>query len=660
MKNAARFLLMVLLLSAVTCGKSKSSGGGSNPPAPPGPPPPVTITGPASPLAGAFLNVPITPLTFTATGTAPITWTVTGGTLTPGLVLSASGVLTGTPTTLGTFNFTLTATDPNGTDSAGFAQTVVASVTETEPNNTAGTADAFSMGGAATGTLVQDDVDYWSFAATAGQVIRVEVLGVRSDYSTWDNNTNLPKVTVIGTNGTTYMDGHDYLNAGTVGWQWGAHDLDIPMLFIPSSGTYFIRLEPLIGGTPAGNYALRVTDVTPGGGLQTEAEPNDDSTTATAITPGLIRGHRVDENDDFYSFVITEPTLAYFEMTAYRNGVFASAGGGADDDYYDPRIELLDTDGTTVLATNDDVFFYDSALYFHFANSGTYFLRVFETTFGTDGDADYFLTFTTTPVGVLTEVEGNDDAANATPIAYGDVITADMAGDPDFYSFSGNAGDMARIFWFEFGASQTANDFVDITFMQDDFTFIQRAISYTGVASMACVRAILPFTGTFYIRVTAAGGSTPYTFQLVLFKDATFEVEGNDDPTLANAIPVSGRVAGTIGSATEVDYFSFTAEAGEVVTFSIYAAAGSQSNGFYNHSGYGSFLIPDLQVADSTGAPLLNTFYSGVNVSGESVTNGLATSEITFEAPSAGTYLIRVTANDGAGGPEYLYLLEKR
>ncbi|HTF57705.1 MAG TPA: hypothetical protein VK661_10770, partial [Planctomycetota bacterium] len=163
-----------------------------------------------------------------------------------------------------------------------------------------------------------------------------------------------------------------------------------------------------------------------------------------------------------------------------------------------------------------------------------------------------------------------------------------------------------------------------------------------------------------YVRVTPAGGFTPYTFQLVLFKDATFEVEGNDTTGTANAIPGSGRVAGIIDSASDVDFYSFSAVAGEVVTFSIYAGVGALSNGFYTESGYGSSLFPDLEVRNGAGTVLRATPYAGVNFSGESVTNGLATSEVTFVAATAGTYYVRVSPSDASGDSSHLYLLEKR
>jgi hypothetical protein len=57
--------------------------------------------------AGAY---PSTALSATG-GTAPYTWVVTMGTLPTGLTLSSSGMISGTPTTAGTFPFTVTVTD---------------------------------------------------------------------------------------------------------------------------------------------------------------------------------------------------------------------------------------------------------------------------------------------------------------------------------------------------------------------------------------------------------------------------------------------------------------------------------------------------------------------------------------------------------------------
>lgn len=83
--------------------------------------PTITTT---SPLPDANNGVNYS-LTFTtANGSAPFTWTVSAGTLTPGLSLSAGGVISGKPTLPGLANFTVQATDAAGAVvSAPFALT---------------------------------------------------------------------------------------------------------------------------------------------------------------------------------------------------------------------------------------------------------------------------------------------------------------------------------------------------------------------------------------------------------------------------------------------------------------------------------------------------------------------------------------------------------
>src|SRR5262249_50888513 len=74
---------------------------------------PVITVNPASlpnPVQGAAYNRTITAVG----GAAPYTFAVTAGALPPLLNLSAGGALTGTATTTGSFNFTVTATDSGG------------------------------------------------------------------------------------------------------------------------------------------------------------------------------------------------------------------------------------------------------------------------------------------------------------------------------------------------------------------------------------------------------------------------------------------------------------------------------------------------------------------------------------------------------------------
>ena len=80
------------------------------------PAPPVLTSD--TPPTGAATGVAYPAYTFNASGTPPPTYTVTSGALPPGLSLNpTSGVLAGTPTTVGSFTFTISAT--NGVGSPG-------------------------------------------------------------------------------------------------------------------------------------------------------------------------------------------------------------------------------------------------------------------------------------------------------------------------------------------------------------------------------------------------------------------------------------------------------------------------------------------------------------------------------------------------------------
>jgi uncharacterized repeat protein (TIGR01451 family) len=77
---------------------------------------------------GGEVNVAYSDQLTVTGGTSPYTWSVSTGTLPPGLTLGAStGLLSGTPTTAGTYSFTVKVTDHSGlTDTVPVTMTIIA------------------------------------------------------------------------------------------------------------------------------------------------------------------------------------------------------------------------------------------------------------------------------------------------------------------------------------------------------------------------------------------------------------------------------------------------------------------------------------------------------------------------------------------------------
>jgi Putative Ig domain/IPT/TIG domain len=140
--------------------------------------PSVTLSYPLPALSVTTATLPdgtagtaYTQTTLSATGgVTPYTWSVPPGTLPPGLSLSSSGVISGTPTNSGTFSFTVTVTDSDSPATTASAQLSIvvkpaplAVTTAGLPAATGGTAYTATL--AATGGTTP-----YSWSVTAGSL----------------------------------------------------------------------------------------------------------------------------------------------------------------------------------------------------------------------------------------------------------------------------------------------------------------------------------------------------------------------------------------------------------------------------------------------------------------------------------------------------------
>jgi hypothetical protein len=145
----------------------------------------ITVTGIApvittTSLPDGTVGTPYTQL-INATGTAPITFAVTNGHLPAGVTLDPStGALTGTPTTVGVFTFTVTATNAVGNDSQDYTVTVAgASSPTTPPAGQGGSGSAVNTGGTITTIPAQSPLAWLILAALGAAALGAGLIRFR-------------------------------------------------------------------------------------------------------------------------------------------------------------------------------------------------------------------------------------------------------------------------------------------------------------------------------------------------------------------------------------------------------------------------------------------------------------------------------------------------
>lgn len=246
-------------------------------------------------------------------------------------------------------------------------------VPEVEPNDDPGSATAAAIGDVAEGVVnPPGDIDYYSFAAVAGQIVDLDV-----DASV--NGSTLDAVLALfDTDGVTLLDFNDDFSG-----------LDSRIVFeIPSDGTYFVAIQDFDGaGSATHTYSLSIGEVFPPS--STEVEPNDDPASANPVVPGEPSVGRIDpEGDvDFFSFEFDPATAAVVDIAidAWQSG-----------STLDAFVELFDTDGVTSLAFNDDFNGLDSRIVYPLAEAGTYYVAV--TDLGGRGGESFFYSLSVTAV----------------------------------------------------------------------------------------------------------------------------------------------------------------------------------------------------------------------------------------------------------------------
>lgn len=254
------------------------------------------------------------------------------------------------------------------------------------------------------------------------------------------------------------------------------------------------------------------------------------------------------------------------------------------------------------------------------------------------------------PVTATAETEPNNTVLEATALdlslgyAVGTGSIAPAA-DHDFWSFTAPAG--SRV-WIETdtGGAQISDapnrDTVIDLYAADGTTVIESddddgsgnggdGTIETGLCSLIAGRTLVA-GGTYYVRVRAYSGTAiinPYRLSLALTQVvAEPETESND--TAGTATPIASLISlhgAAIGAAADVDYYSFSAVAGDVVFFAADADV--------DRDGAGTDLV--LEVRNSADVLLLS-----VDSSIAGAVLNPASEGANYQITADGTYYVRV------------------
>jgi len=239
--------------------------------------------------------------------------------------------------------------------------------------------------------------------------------------------------------------------------------------------------------------------------LDTESEPNDDYTTANAITDSMAAAIDPGGDEDYFSFTAVDGAEYTFETQGLS---------GSSNNVSDTKLYLYDTDGSTQLSYNDDGGTgYYSLIAYTITTDGTYYVKV--TGYTSSYTGDYLLTMTSAAPQV-DPYEPNNTLATATAIASGDSLVGPMidpGGDVDLYVFTGTAG--------YFVSAQT--DPVDGVTMDTKLYLLgsdstQLAFNDDGGEGfLSWISGYeLPANGTYYLKATGYSSTTTGSYNMEL------------------------------------------------------------------------------------------------------------------------------------------------
>lgn len=487
------------------------------------------------------------------------------------------------------------------------------------------------------------DVDFWSFAGTEGDVVCIEVQALILDQARWTDMNNDVMLEVYGPDRALIARHDDSLFPGR------DIDLDIPLLMIDQTGTHYIRVANRTTTREGGAYSIRCRHIRLEG-EQFEAEAyatsgsNDSVATAQPIEPGTLWGYHVDNEYDFYSFEVTEPSTVRIDIKAIRGGILAG-----ESRYYDPLIRFYNEAGTQLTA-NDDSVYYDSGLWLYVAEPGNYSFAVHEYS-GNSADGEYFVTLEVDRAA-RRAVTLNETPETAFQVQYRDFVAEELPPQVvQHYKLWATAGDMVRLYTYQGGNHTASAGGVGFDILGPD------GVSLAADTGLFARRVLVRATGFQQITVTNSS-STPrsYAFRTEYVRRSTFEQQPNDTVAQARTIGMGPGYSGAIESDGDIDLYRVTAAADRVLSLTIHAENVSDF-GLRQMNGFGSALRPMVRILDADGNELTRGFHS-TSRGAQRPSNAFATVEVAFVPVEPGAYFVEVSSLSGFGS-NHTYLIEQ-
>lgn len=301
----------------------------------------VVTVGPAS-LPSATAGSAYSQNLSASGGTAPYTFTVTAGALPAGLTLSPAGVLSGTPTATGSFNFTASATDSGNptTGSRAYALVVAGAnvilPATTLPAGTAGQAYSSAITPAAGG------IAPYTYAVTAGAlpagITLNSATGAVTGTPTSAGNFAFSVTATDSTSGTASQATQSY--AVTI----AAPTIVVAPSALPTAtrGTAYSQTLSASGGTAPYTYTLSAGSLPAGLTLASNGTLSGTATTEGSFTV-TVRATDAGNftGDQAYSLTVAAPNLALPASNlpagtagqAYTAAISPATGGTAPYSY---------------------------------------------------------------------------------------------------------------------------------------------------------------------------------------------------------------------------------------------------------------------------------------------------------------------------------------